>query len=229
MRILLISDIHGNLPALNAVFNDAGKVDKVICLGDLVGYYPYVNEVIEIVSPLDNCICVMGNHDYVLLHDKASTGSRSADIAIDMQRKVITSKNKEYLLSLNKTEKLSLGGRKCFIFHGTPEDPLEGRDSFWEKGSLQEGVYFFGHSHKPFLKANEEENWLVVNPGGCGFPRDGDPRASYVIFDTEKWNFDYHRVEYPVEVVVEECKRVGLPERFWKSVEAGKWVSDVKI
>lgn len=224
MKLLVISDIHGNQPALTAILDYIGTADKVICLGDLAGYYPYINEVIETISSLKNCICVMGNHDYVLLNYNESTGSKSADMAIRIQREIITRKNKKYLMNLPRIKKCVIGGYKCFIFHGTPDDPLNGRNNFWANSILDEGLYFFGHSHKSFFKKSRRGRWIVINPGSCGLPRDKDPRASCVLFDTLNSRVDYLRVEYSIEAVADQCKILGLPEKFWKSLECGEWV-----
>ncbi len=224
MKVLLISDIHGNLPALDAILNQTRHLDKTICLGDLAGYYPYVNEVIEIISSLKNCICVMGNHDYVLLNNNVSTGSKSADMAIAMQRKIITSENKNYLMNLPEMKECVIDGCKYYIFHGSPGDPLNGRGPFWDDVLLAEGIYFFGHSHIPFFRNNSEQGWRVINPGSCGLPRDGDSRASYAILDTVDRRVDFHRVEYSISTVAEQCRSFGLPKSFWKSLEVGYWV-----
>lgn len=223
MRLLVISDVHGNLPALNAILNNVQSVEGVICSGDLAGYYPYVNEVIETVLSMDNLICVKGNHDHVLLDEGATTGSGSADLAIGIQRKMITDENKRRLASLPEKKEFVIEGRRCLLFHGSPADPLSGRDAFWEKG-LNDGIYIFGHSHTPFLKEDAGRRWLVVNPGSSGMPRDGDPRASCAVLDTANWSVAFHRFGYPMAGVAERCRAVGLPENFIKTLEAGRWI-----
>ena len=226
MKILVISDIHGNLPALEAVLNSAPKVDRTICLGDLAGYYPFINEVIETVSSLNDCSCLKGNHDYVLVTDNQSTGSKSADMAIEIQRKLITDANKEFLSQLPESLEDVVESRCLRMFHGTPKDPLNGRKNFWEDELLQEGIYFFGHSHKPVFEQNSDIGWMVVNPVGCGLSRDGKPGASYAIVDTINWRVDFCRADYPFDFIAQKCREVGLPDKFSKSLEVGYWVSD---
>jgi len=228
MRILIIADIHGNLPALKAVLSEAKTLDKVICLGDLAGYFPYINEVIETIASLDNLICIKGNHDHVLVNENLSTGSFSADQALSLQRNIISEVNKKYLTNLPETLEIVIDGRRFFLYHGSPKDPLDGRDIFWENSSLEQGVYLFGHTHKPFFQENSDRGWMVINPGSCGLPRDGDYRASYAIFETENGKTVFHRTAYLINIIIEKCSDVGLPKKFWKSLEAGEWISDIK-
>ncbi len=225
MRILLLSDIHGNLPALEAVLDDAGSVDHVICLGDFVGYFPFINEVIEIIVSCESHMCVMGNHDYSLLNEAVRTGSRSADMIIDRQREVIKSTNKDFLRHLPEFHRSAIDDFTCCLFHGTPRDPLNGRDAFWDGITLEQGIYLFGHSHIPFLKKDPASGWTVTNPGSCGFPRDGDPRSSYAIVDTRNRDVSFHRVEYSVERTINQCKIMGYPDHLMMSIKAGRWVS----
>jgi len=227
MRILLTADVHGNLPALKAVLSEAVSADIVFCLGDLSGYFPYINEVIEIVSSLDNFICIKGNHDHVLLNGNLSTGSFSADLALSLQRRIISDINKKYLANLPETLETVIDGFRFFLFHGSPNDPLNGRENFWENSALNKGIYLFGHSHKPFFREDSDQGWVVINPGSCGLPRDDDPMASYAIFDTINGQTVFYRVTYSISAIAEKCRSIGLPERFWKSLEVGKWVTDV--
>lgn len=228
MRLLVISDVHGNLPALEAVLDAAKGVDGTICTGDLAGYFPYVNEVIEIISSLNNCICVMGNHDYVLLNSDESTGSKSADLAINIQRRLISDSNRAFLRSLPDKRASTINGRQCFVFHGSPANPLTGREPFWQS-EIDEGLYCFGHSHSPLVQRIGGS--LIINPGSCGFPRDSNPRSSYAVLDTATWSVSLSRVEYSVEAVAQKCAAIGLPEVFSRSLAAGRWLSnpDVRV
>lgn len=226
MRILLIADVHANLPALEAVLSEAKTIDKIICLGDLSGYLPYVNEVIESISSLNNLVCIKGNHDYVLINEDESTGSMSADYAISLQRKIIKDKNKTYLEGLPEHSEIIIDGQRYFLFHGSPSEPLNGREKFLEKNNLPAGIYFFGHTHKSVFKENSNNGWMAINPGSCGFPRDGDNRASYAVFDSTNKKVFFNRVIYSISTVIEQCKNTGFPEKIWRSLEAGKWISD---
>ena len=226
MKLLLLSDIHGNCPALQAVLDQAGPVDRVFCLGDVAGYFPFLEEAVTLLTSLRNLTCVMGNHDQVLLGKELSTGSKSADLAISIQRKSLHAGTRHFLESLPARVDVPLGGRTCHLFHGSIEDPINGRDAFWKSDGLPAGAYFFGHSHKPLLLSDPIRERLIVNPGGCGLPRDGVPGAAYALVDTADWQVSFCRASYPVDVVRDRCRSVGLPDRFWKSLECGRWVRD---
>lgn len=225
MRILLIADIHGNLPALEAVLAEAGHVDRVICAGDLAGYFPYVNEVIERMASLENLICVRGNHDHVLIREGLTTGSFSADRALAIQREIVNESSRKFLEGLPEKAEEFIEGKRFLVFHGSPENPLNGRDDFWETEVMEQVIYLRGHSHKPFLLQNDAEGWTIINPGSCGLPRDGDPRASFAILDTARWQTLFHRVDYSRSSLAEKCRQSGLPDNFLKSLEAGMWVA----
>lgn len=223
MKLLILSDIHANYPAFRAVLDDAHGFDQLICLGDIAGYYPYVNEVIDTLRAIDPKVCVMGNHDHALVQD-VSTGSRSADLAIEKQRQVIRPENLKFLEALPDRVETRIAGKNFFLFHGTPSDALNGRDRFWEKGDLTEGIYCCGHTHVPFHFKNEGTPFFeIINPGSCGFPRDKDPRASYAVLDTDSWVLEPRRVDYPIASVLRECETFGLPPVFANSLKAGCW------
>lgn len=224
MKILILSDIHANFPALRSVLDDAGPFNQLICLGDIVGYYPYVNEVIEMLRAVEPKLCIRGNHDDALVRG-ISTNSRSADLAIQKQRQVITSENLKFLEALPVTIRTNIDGRDFFLFHGTPSDPLNGRDPFFQTTALPEGVHCCGHTHIPMHhKSSCAPFFDVINPGSCGFPRDRNPSASYAILDTSSWKVNHCRVDYPIEVVLRECEAFGLPPVFANSLKAGCWM-----
>ncbi|MEI7752427.1 MAG: metallophosphoesterase family protein [Candidatus Omnitrophota bacterium] len=226
MKLLLLSDIHGNYPALQAVLNQVGLVDKIFCLGDVAGYFPFLNETVELLASLETLTCVMGNHDQVLLKEGLSTGSESADIAILVQRRFLKAETQHFLECLPVQVDVAVDGRLCHLFHGSLKDPVNGRDTFWESSGLPSGAYFFGHSHKPFIHSDQNRRRLIVNPGGCGLPRDGASGAAYALVDTSEWHVSFCRASYPIDEVRDRCRSVGLPDRFWKSLECGCWVRD---
>lgn len=232
MRYLVISDIHSNLVALEAVLADAGEYDKVWCLGDMVGYGPRPNECIERLCQL-NHVCVAGNHDWAAI-DKLDIGDFNVDAkqACLWTRETLSPENWEYLENL--PERLEFPELDFTLVHGSPRHPIweyilspfiakENFDHFNTQFCL------VGHTHIPaifrsYTRSPVEltnplhldelgEERLIINPGSVGQPRDGDPRASYAIFDTEDLTLEIHRIPYPIEVTQEEMKKVNLPPR----------------
>jgi len=239
MRYLIISDIHSNLAALDAVLADAGSFDKVWCLGDVVGYGPDPNECLERLRDLPHT-CVAGNHDWAAL-GKMNTEdfNPAAKKACQWTREQLSPSNLEYLEALPK----SLVEEDFTLVHGSP------RHSIWEYilyPSIAEANFehfdtkfcLVGHTHVPVIYRDNPENpaqacdtvipslnnplvlgeeRLIINPGSVGQPRDGDPRASYAIFDSDRKRSDhtleYRRVSYPIETTQEKMKDKDLPAR----------------
>lgn len=233
MKILVISDIHGNLTALNAVLNDANSFDAVWCLGDLVGYGPDPNEVIEKIKTLPNLHCVIGNHDAAtigLINIEAF--NYEAREALTWTQSALKPENYHYLENL--PDRLDL--ENFTLAHGSPRFPV------WEylldtKTATDNFAYFdnpyccVGHSHLPIIYYLSDESVsahllipdehtqtalnprMILNPGSVGQPRDRNPHASYAILDTDTNTWAYHRVAYDVAAVQQRMREAGLPER----------------
>ena len=235
MRYLILSDLHANLQATEAVMADAGGrgYDAVVVLGDLVGYGGQPNEVVDIVRQLRPASIVRGNHDKVACG--ITQGSHFNDVAreaIYWTRQALSSENLDYLRSL-PTGPIDGGG--FLLAHGTPEDEEEYLFSEADAAaSLRRtpfGLALFGHTHfacafradamgprLSFLSGPEQpvrmqpaERWLI-NPGSIGQPRDQDPRASYAIFDTAEACVMVRRVEYDIAGAQDAICAAGLPE-----------------
>lgn len=231
MRYGIISDIHGNLEALHIVLDRIKETDKIICLGDLVGYGPNPNECVEAIKSM-NIPVVAGNHD------KATTGemdvtwfNRDARDAIKWTQGEIKKKNLEYLKNLP----LTLDFEVFQIVHGSLRAPLEEYiTSLFEAMPtfplMKKPLLFVGHSHVPLCivmkKDGKFDGWVlgdgdvvklkefekaIVNPGGVGQPRDGDPRASYGIYDSDKNEVSIFRIPYDIKKVQEKMRKAGLP------------------
>lgn len=245
MRYLVISDIHANLIALEAVLADAkGDFDKIWCLGDVVGYGPHPNECVERLRETDH-LCIAGNHDWAVL-DKLDFEEFQphARFAILWTREQIKAENYDYLDELP----VSLHEEEFFtLVHGSPRHPI------WEyitstKIAQLNFVHFqtkyclVGHTHSPVIfieppSPNEPcrdiipgpENYshtlnshrVIINPGSVGQPRDGDARASYGILDTETMGFEIRRVPYQVSEVQELMRQYEFPSRLWTRLAFG--------
>ena len=210
--IAVISDIHSNLPALEAVLKDISEVDKIICAGDLVGYNPYPNEVIQEIK-MRNIICIRGNHDRAVLYNVYRDFNPEAQIATKWTRKNLTAENLEYLVFLKDNMIFEEEDCKMAMHHGAPfdEDVYIFPEEVTENLLKYDGVdlLILGHTHVPFIK--KFRKGVILNPGSVGQPRDGDPRASYALIDPENDFYEIRRVDYDIDEVYQKIIEVGLP------------------
>ena len=234
MRVLVMSDIHANYTALEAVLKDAGQVDETWCLGDLVGYGPDPNAVVEEVRDIANLTCLLGNHDVAAIGKMPlETFNGDARRALIYHEKVLTASNMDYMRSLSSNKKVC---GEATLAHGSPRDPL------WEYilNTLSARMNFehfdtpwcfVGHSHiQCMFGLNEKDDRvtldktkvdetitlrpkLILNPGSVGQPRDRDPRAAYAIYETEARTWTPRRAKYNIAEVQERIRAVGLPEK----------------
>jgi len=233
MRVLVISDIHANLTALDAVIGAAGTFDAAWCLGDLVGYGPDPNEVIERVCQLPNLACLIGNHDAAALSQiDTDAFNPEARQAVHWTQKTLTEQSILFLKSL--PEKLVID--EVTLSHGSPRYPvweylLDTRSAEHNFDYFETPYCFVGHTHLPViytLDGTGESTQLkipepnitikliwrtIINPGSVGQPRDRDPRAAYAIYDSEENTWTYQRVAYDIEDVQARMIEAGLPER----------------
>lgn len=241
MKIAVLSDIHGNLHALQAVLEDMdrSKPEVVFCLGDLVGYGAYPNEVISLVRERE-LPTIMGNYDDGVGHDRDDCGcvyKDPADIERGHQsllwsRAHTTAENKAYLRSLLFQNRQTLAGQNVLFVHGSPrklneylyEDrPLSTFDRIARTANCQ--VLFFGHTHLPYQKLVSET--LFVNTGSVGKPKDGDPRAGYVIaYLGHHTRVEFRRLPYNVEAAANAVRDSGLPPHFADLLETGGFAPD---
>lgn len=241
MRILLISDVHANLTALEAVIADAGQFDAAWCLGDLVGYGPDGNECVQRVSRLPNLLCVKGNHDLAICGDAdLDIFNHEASEAILTSRRIITPETINYLRGLPEKLVTDL----VTLIHGSPRNPvweyiLDATTAADNFANFSTRLAFVGHSHLPLMFTANPENGLVerthrlpgatttittraiLNPGSVGQPRDNDPRASYGIFDPQMMTWEIHRVPYDIPSVQQRIIAAGLPEKHALRLSAG--------
>jgi len=232
MRVAVISDIHGNHHALRAVLDAIGRerADAIWCLGDLVGYGPKPNDCCATVARSAR-ICLVGNHDLgVIGRIDLTDFSPDAHAAAQWSRDVLTRESRTYL----EGRKTSTRAHRSELFHASPRDPV------WEYVLSDEAaraamrltaspVVLVGHSHVAFAYPADGQalgeslapdgtevdlgkgRWLI-NPGSVGQPRDGDPRAAYIVLDFDRNRAFFRRVSYPVERTQKEILDAGLPE-----------------
>ncbi|MFC6719698.1 metallophosphoesterase family protein [Natrialbaceae archaeon GCM10025810] len=219
MRVGLISDVHGNLVALEAVFEDMPEVDALACAGDVVGYNPWPAECVDELRERE-VPTVLGNHDVAVVEGSAFRFNSMARAGVEHARTELDDEQRAWLESL-PTERLEFDERVKLV-HGHPDDP--DRYTYPEEFSPRlledEDVLVLGHTH--VQHAEQYSEGIVVNPGSVGQPREGDPRAAYAVVDLEALTVDTHRVEYDVEAVQEAVAEAGLPSQLGSRLARGK-------
>jgi diadenosine tetraphosphatase ApaH/serine/threonine PP2A family protein phosphatase len=242
MRIAVISDIHSNLHALEAVLDAAGAVDAVWHLGDTVGYGPEPQAVVDRLRA-SGAIGVRGNHD------DAGGGATSIEFfnpdgyrAMEWTRAHIDESTRLYLAGL--PERLVPDGSGFTLAHGSPSDPiweyLDSPEAAEANMAAFETTYcLVGHTHVPMvfretrgrMKAMPmapgarlalDGRRMILNPGSVGQPRDGDPRSSYVLIDTDTGLATWHRVAYDVAATQAAITAAGLPPHLARRLSLGR-------
>jgi putative phosphoesterase len=217
MKVCVLSDIHSNLEAFQAVLKDMPKVDAIICAGDFVGYGAEPNEVVELARSKE-MRAVQGNHDYGAIARDQSGFNPIAAQALLWTSEKLRKDNVRYLRGLPEQLNLTLGGKRVLVVHGSPRDPLfeyvfpevSNQELFRLTKDVAADVVILGHTHAPMTRMIQGK--LIVNPGSVGQPRDRDPRASYVILNIgEEVEVDQRRVQYDIERTAKKIKSAGLP------------------
>jgi putative phosphoesterase len=233
MRLAIFSDIHANLPALEAVLADAAsrQFDRLYCLGDLVGYAPFPNEVTERIR-LERIPTIMGNYDDGVGFERDDCGcayreadeKRRGDQSLAWTKAHVTADNKAFLRTLAHEIRFEADGRRVLLVHGSPrkinEYLFEDRPlaSFQRlAASSNADIIVYGHTHKPYTKLVDDV-WFV-NVGSVGKPKDGDWRACYAILDTLGRTAEFVRVEYDLPRVTRAIRASELPTEFATDLE----------
>jgi diadenosine tetraphosphatase ApaH/serine/threonine PP2A family protein phosphatase len=241
MRILIISDIHANQSALEAVLSDAGRVEAVWCLGDLVGYGPDPNECIQRIKQLPRLVCLLGNHDAAVAGIiEIAPFNQEARLGVLWTQSVIEPQHVEFLKNLSP----SIESDSVYLAHGSPREPIWEYVLDKQTASLNFDHFvnpfcFVGHSHFPlrFQKKQGQDSpdfsilpvgsptamipRAIYNPGSVGQPRDRDPRAAYAIFDSDRQTWTSHRVAYDIPGVQARMRTAKLPARHIQRLSAG--------
>jgi diadenosine tetraphosphatase ApaH/serine/threonine PP2A family protein phosphatase len=243
MRCAILADIHSNLTALKAVVEDIekkGGVDEFWCLGDIVGYGPEPSECIKLLRE-HNPVCVPGNHDLGAVGKlELSLFNPAAAEACQWTSTQLNPDDLQYLENLPKT----VVKDDFLLVHGSPSSPI--LEYVFSNSTAEKNFSFFdtryclvGHTHVPLAFRQEEEkvlsmalkpgigvvlggNRMIINPGAVGQPRDGDPRASYAIYDTEGKMLRTYRIDYDVRATQDRMMEAGLPIHLITRLEVGK-------
>jgi diadenosine tetraphosphatase ApaH/serine/threonine PP2A family protein phosphatase len=244
VRYLILSDIHANLDALEAVLDaTSGEWDRALILGDLVGYGAEPNEVIDRVRALDPLAVIRGNHDKAACGlDDGENFNQVARFAATWTSQQLTAVNREYLRQLphGPTEI----DDRLEICHGAPFDEdyylFDGGDAERAFADADRQVCVFGHTHLPVVftargtelaaDVPQEDRWTLqvrpelnylVNPGSVGQPRDGDPRAAFGLYLSEG-RFIFRRIEYDVSAAQRKISAAGLPQSLANRLAIGR-------
>ena len=244
MRLAVISDIHGNRQALEAVLDDIERegVSEIWCLGDIVGYGASPDECCDLTREAAQRITLAGNHDMAVRGDlPLDEFSRGAELAARWTQEHLRRDNLDYLLALEPQDL----GEDIGLYHASPRDPVwEYVLSTWQAAEcidVMEGrIGAIGHSHVALWFQRDGEgqvtgataeagleldlsggSWLL-NPGGVGQPRDGDPRAAWLLLDTSTWRATWRRVEYRIDLAARAIEEAGLPRMLAERLYSGQ-------
>lgn len=241
MRILVISDIHANLPAFEAVLEDAqGQWDKIWCLGDVIGYGPHPNECVALLREHEH-LSLTGNHDWAVL-DKLdiSEFNPEAQTVVRWTRTALEDEARDYLLEQPAKQVVE----PYTLAHASPRYPVWEYITDYDTAvanmqAFDTPICLVGHTHVPVLfierapgdviaiRPDYDETLLlegahvIINPGSVGQPRDGDPRAAYALLETSEMAWEFRRVAYPVAATQDAMREVGLPLPLIKRLEYG--------
>jgi diadenosine tetraphosphatase ApaH/serine/threonine PP2A family protein phosphatase len=240
MRSAILSDIHGNLEALTAVMRELKgmAIDQYYCLGDVIGYGANPRECLKTIKELTQ-ILVMGNHEWAVLgHDDLSSWSEAAREALLWTRRQLLVEDLEYLSGLpfyQKTEHFAMT-------HGAypnPEEFVYLEDLATARRMMAcapHSLMFIGHTHIPLIiqgRPGEElfvsrgrvvtvpDTQYIINVGSVGQPRDGNPLASFAVYDTQQRTVEIHRIAYDIAIAQEKIRQAGLPRMLADRLKMG--------
>lgn len=215
--IAIISDIHGNFPALKAVLHDIDlrECSQILCLGDIAGYYCLINECIEELKKR-NVINIMGNHDYYLVNNIKCPRSISANICLDYQRKIITQENLNWLSQSVKIFESDVISARHGGWNDCLDEYIKTFDFELVKDSNKK-VFLSGHTHIQTLQCKYDIKYS--NPGSVGQPRDGNNKAAYAILNNNTINLI--RLDYDIDSICNEMKDRNFGEWIYKNLYYG--------
>ncbi len=219
MKVGVLSDIHGNKVALDAVLADMPPVERLLCAGDIVGYNPWPAACVEWIRER-SVPTVRGNHDRVTAAGGGAGFNSMAGAGVEYARKQLSEDQLAFLKALLDSRREC--ERRVRLVHGHPDDPDRYTYPAQFRPELlgEEDVLVMGHTH---VQAHEVyDEGIVMNPGSVGQPRDGDPRAAYAVVDLDEMAVTEHRVEYDIERVQEAVREAGLPDQIADRLDKGR-------
>jgi putative phosphoesterase len=232
MKVGVLSDIHGNRVALEAVLEDMPPVDRLVCAGDVVGYNPWHADCVDAMRGESGALpdgvpwpdapvpTVMGNHDRAVASETPFAFNSMAAAGVDHAREQLDEAQLAWLADLPEERRVCEDRVK--LVHGHPRDPdhYTYPSEFGPDLLGAEDVLVMGHTHHQHHEVYDEG--VVMNPGSVGQPRDGDPRAAYAVLDLDSTTVEDRRVEYDVDAVVEAVTDAGLPRKIGARLSQGR-------
>jgi putative phosphoesterase len=219
MQIGVLSDIHGNKVALDAVLSDMPAVDGLVCAGDIVGYNPWPGACLDAVRER-SVPTVSGNHDRAVAGGSRFAFNSMAGAGVNYAREVLTDDQIAWLDAL--PDRRTAADGRVRLAHGHPEHPdrYTYPEEFSEAMLADEDVLVLGHTH---VQGHRQFGaGIVMNPGSVGQPRDGDPRAAYAVVDLDDLSVTEHRVRYDIERVQQAVEDAALPAEIGDRLEDGR-------
>lgn len=242
MRYAVISDIHGNLEAFQAVLSALAeeRIDNYLFVGDAIGYGANPRECLRLLRDLNPVVAIAGNHEWgVIGKTEMSYFNELAHPAILWTRNMLNDDEIEYI----KSFPLVYEDEKMTLVHGTLNMPEEfyyifdTEDAYVTINQMKNPLCFVGHSHVPGIFISDRtkveflekmdiridyERKYLINIGSIGQPRDGDPRASFAVYDDEELTVEIKRVEYDVKKAQDKILRAGLPSKLAYRLSEGR-------
>ncbi len=230
MRIACISDIHGNIYALNRVLEsiEDNNADLVICLGDLTGYGPHPNEVVALVRRR-KILCLKGNYDISVVENTFNyiRDTSINSFSLPWTNEELRASHKFYLQSLPESLSLVFHGKSILFVHGSPRKINEyihadSSDALEIMKELKEDILVCAHTHKPLIQ--DICGKLLINTGSVGNPKNGSPEASYVLIDIEedeKIKAKIVTLSYDYLKTVKDMEMKGFPSQLISSIKTG--------
>lgn len=219
MKVGVLSDIHSNRVALDAVLSDMPAVDAIVCAGDVVGYNPWPGDCVDILRERE-VPTVMGNHDRAVASDTPFKFNDMAKAGVEHAKKRLSKSQLDWLAELPTTRREF--GDRIYVVHGHPNDP----DHYTKPKEFSadllgdEDVLIMGHTHLQHHEVYDEG--VVMNPGSVGQPRDRNPLAAYAVIDLNDLSVEERRVSYDIEAVQEAVEEAGLPEKIGTRLSIGR-------
>jgi putative phosphoesterase len=239
LKILILSDIHGNFYALDSVLKQVFH-DMLICCGDLVVDFPFPEQCVSMLRDVNSHICIGNNDAWVAKNQMPSHHLKglhhrygaALDRSVELTRRLMSDESRTYLLKLPREDRFSIDGISFYMNHTGPDLPITRYLHSNTRLSELAGIYrniradimITGHTHVPYVK--KVGSGVLINPGSVGEPRDGDPRASFATFDTDTGQVELARLAYDREETKNRLEKLNFPRFSLHCLKHGRLPED---